>query len=66
MVEGIKQLKIRYRWIYSEGFGEWFFANYNISISEELLQEEMNYIEMSEGPRHGHRWSGFEYELVKE
>lgn len=59
--------KIRYRWIYSEGEGEWHNADYldDTSYDDERLSEIMDNIEITEGPRHGCRWSSFEWEKYR-
>ena len=61
----MKIKKYRYRWLYSEGYGEWQRINLPISFTEDQIQQEMKYIEESEGSNHGCRWSGFEYEVLQ-
>lgn len=50
---------VKYRWIYSEGPGEWhgpleFSSGYNVD-------EVMRGIEVSDGPKYGTHWSSFEW-----
>ena len=54
----------KYRWIYSEGYGNWYYINLPSDWTEDIVQEEMEYIENSLGPRYGCRWSNFQFERL--
>jgi hypothetical protein len=58
----VATITYRYRWCYSEGFGRWFTICLPSGLSVDQLNERFDYIETSEGPSHGCRWSGFQYE----
>lgn len=52
----------RYRWVYSEGYGDWYTVNLPAEWDEDRVREHMEYIAQSEGPQHACRWSGFQFE----
>lgn len=55
---------IRYRWIYSESYGEWLDIWLPVSWDPEQVRQFMRSVEQTDGDRQGCRWSGFEYEEV--
>jgi len=59
---GCSTLPYRYRWVYSEGYGKWHSTDLPSDWDEDRVREHMEYVEQSDGPRHGCRWSNFQFE----
>lgn len=54
----------RYRWVFSEGHGDWQYVKLPIDLTTVQVRERMEYVEQ-QGFRHGCRWSNFEYEQIE-
>ncbi len=57
--------QIRCRFIYSSNYGNWININWidllDPKWDNEAIDEELKQFEISQGPRHGTTWSGFEW-----
>lgn len=69
--------RIKYRWIYSEGNGDWEYTEYTGKYDYKLIEDFMKEIEYETyGPdedgnesyayKAGDRWSSFEWHIIPE